>query len=459
MDSYGRMILRFLVLVLVILLFLIPACSKKSSVELDEESQLPPCAQLKLTRGTQHEKLNRELARIESESGLPTQIDSPRSSIDLDQAKGPTRQSRKKTTAAFVAVLTEQQRVWLMERIEGALPNTAVEVTPENLFAMERLVKSYQEPADELEKLLRRPNFGLYVSVENGTLADLTFIDVATSLSRYLCIRAMVALNYGKLDQALDSILLCSDLLEHLGKLPNTTARMTAANERAFLMRVVQRTANHHLADAATLQNLERLTQAIIQRWPNGKRAMIGERAVGLHTYELVRQGHLASFLTYKEIKKMTEDGTIKSLATYLDKHIDEDEYQYLRHMRLYIEACDLPFHQRKAKFAEASEPENEGDDVYARFSNQFVVSDLIGMQYRLAQDLALCTAMHLTLRTAQGNSTESASVHPVSGKPFALEQTDSFVAITNVTWKADGASVKILKLPRESVRSARRIE
>ena len=104
MDSYGRVILRSAVLILVILLFLIPACSKKSASQRDEEQPLPPFAKLERTRGTQHKKLNDELARIESESGLPTQIDSPRSSIDLDDAQGPTRQSRKKNTAALVAV-------------------------------------------------------------------------------------------------------------------------------------------------------------------------------------------------------------------------------------------------------------------------------------------------------------------------------------------------------------------
>ena len=84
--------------------------------------------------------------------------------------------------------------------------------------------------------------------------------------------------------------------------------------------------------------------------------AWIGDRAQGLHTYELIRDGYLTSLLSRSELALLNEDRQFNAFLRATTENVDADELFYLRTMRRIIQECAQPFFHRKLTLQQLEE-------------------------------------------------------------------------------------------------------
>ena len=88
-----------------------------------------------------------------------------------------------------------------------------------------------------------------------------------------------------------------------------------------------------------------------ITQWSDDCMAWIGDRALGIHAYEMVRDGNLMSILTKQEIDELEVKGDLRAFDKAVLASIDDDECFYLSAMRQVIDASQKPYYQRLPTF------------------------------------------------------------------------------------------------------------
>src|SRR5690606_22109584 len=88
-----------------------------------------------------------------------------------------------------------------------------------------------------------------------------------------------------------------------------------------------------------------------LSQWPDDAEAWIGDRAAGLHTYEVARQRKLIKMLTADEVLQFEIEGLAGKFRRFVPAELDADQAFYLAAMRQLIAACRLPFYQRHETF------------------------------------------------------------------------------------------------------------
>ena len=132
-----------------------------------------------------------------------------------------------------------------------------------------------------------------------GPAPDLRCVDAALVCVRLECIAAADALSHGDGQRSLAAII--PRLVELLDAQPHVATRLTAATARAIVS-AVQCFVNSRLITTVYLPQLERLISQQLATWPPDADTWIGDRAIGLCTYEMIRDGELVSVLTVEEL-------------------------------------------------------------------------------------------------------------------------------------------------------------
>jgi len=89
---------------------------------------------------------------------------------------------------------------------------------------------------------------------------------------------------------------------------------------------------------------------------PGDADAWIGDRALGMWVYEVVRAGKLMDILTPEELQRFSDEGILADLPERVRQTVNEDELYYLETMRKIIAGCDQPFYTRVELFGAIKE-------------------------------------------------------------------------------------------------------
>jgi len=205
--------------------------------------------------------------------------------------------------------------------------------------------------------------------------------------------------------------------------------RRAAVHLRREAPAVVEAIAQHPLTTEIELRQLYYRVNIQLLGWPDDRQAWIGDRAMGMHTYELIRDGKLLSLLTYEEIGRYRRDGTLERMLDAAAGWIDEDEYFYLQSMRKTISGCEQPYYLRRAVIDEI-----QRDLVGKMESPQFpliaarlLLADNLTDYRLLAEDRASCEAWAMALVAAIGSVAPEYVTNPLTGEAYQLlRQTDS---------------------------------
>jgi len=387
----------------VLLLVCVSGCSLESSDEQYAKMVTDEYGQLTRARNSTNAQLQDELDRVEEAKATPDQLDSP----------PPAKNSN---TAVALSGLFSMQS---MERIDAA----SHKLIPEGPFTfspvtLERMIRFESRKAYDLPEC----HFGLLHKA--GFFADTSFVDVVRVCGR---LEAFEAAEYLANDDMVGAVEALSYLLrgaELLGNEQHVICRIEAARLRRVGLGIIEAIVQHSDLDVASITQVHAMLAAQLDRWPQDARAWIGDRALGLHTYEAVRGGDMIWLLTDREVQELVQEMSLSVFEAAALRGIDADEVFYLQTMRELIKACEQPFYKRREVFVRMRLRLNELETTpnYPLVAGRMLLGDIEQGQRIQAEDRAACEAWCLALALAAGQSPPPYQVNPLSGKPYQVE-------------------------------------
>ncbi|MDZ7618391.1 MAG: hypothetical protein U1E05_15405, partial [Patescibacteria group bacterium] len=275
--------------------------------------------------------------------------------------------------------------------------------------------------------------------------ADTSMIDAVRLCVRLEAFHAAELLAEDNVDGAILSVDQMLALAHCLGTEKHLDARLHAAYLRAEAMAVMQAIVTHEKVTRQHLLALLQTVQGQLHQWADDAHAWIGERALGMHSYELVREGALLILLTEDEVKDFEREGDLRVLAKSARRNADRDQGYYLETMRQVIEACRKPPHSREGLIESIHQELNErrGEPDYPFVAGRLLLKELAAAHAIQARDRANWQAWAVALEVATGGSPGKV-VNPLTGKPYGIARGNSLVIVSGIVPGREADSVKI---------------
>jgi len=238
--------------------------------------------------------------------------------------------------------------------------------------------------------------------------------------------------------------------IESLATEKHIIPRIVAVHRRGEALLVMEAIATHPKTTLEIHRRLGNLINNQLVDWPADQSAWIGERAIGLQTYELIRDGYLLSILNEAEQNRLTQEVGLERLGKQVAGNLDRDELFYLRSMRRVIDGCRRPYYQRRRIFIEVDEKLALLSDslAYPLVTDLILWQDVQEGQRLQALDRARCEAWSIALATSIGGPAPPYQVNPLSGNRYVLDPGPDRVIVDNIDADHEGSRIII---PRKS--------
>jgi len=405
-------------------------CDKKPKA-IEEYGLLPGL------KGTHHEGLKDELARLQVERATPEQLASRPAAGAGGRGQITTGQvhAGENAAVALAEIFHEDMVRLINRRIDKIYPTGRFQFDPIALEKAIQLRTDHDEPRRRVRVALSRPHCDFRFQHTRGLYADTSFVDVAWVSNRLEALLTAELLAAGKPDQAVESLEFALRMIAFLAKEKNLIARRAAAELRAEAISVMEAIAQHPQTTRTTLEDLHEKMAAQLSSWPSDADAWIGERAMGLHTYEMIRDGHLLNILSPEEIEQFGKDGSLGALLSATDKRIDEDELFYLSALRTVVGSCDRPYYERKDVLRDIRKKLHQLRDTlqFPLVAAHILLEDFEEGHKMQARDRAVCEAWTLALASATGRQPPRLQTNPYTGQPYRVVRDKTRVVVWGV--------------------------
>jgi hypothetical protein len=425
-----------------ILLLLLPSCfaCNRSESAIEPPLSNPEYAALPGLERTPNQELQAELARLLAEQATPLQLMSSNPLSASDQHEHDVALDVPVSVLRLDTAFPRNFRDAARERIANIWPAEGFAFTPATLHVITAMAKRHHIKREQYVQLVSRADFALSVDHSLGLAADTSYLDAIEIGHRLEGLRAAELLANNRPDAAIESLRIMFHVSEELADQMSLVSRGAGAMRRRDALQVLGGIARHPKSTLAIHQQLEELLAQQLEQWPADAKAWIGDRAQGLHTYELVRDGQLLSLFTPTEIQEYRMEVGIKQLASLVADNLNRDELFYLHTMRDVIAACRKPHYERIAMFQQIEtnlELLRNGQD-YPFVADQLLLIELEKASRLFALDRARCDAWSLALQLARGVSIVKPPVNPLTGEHFFFDITNEQVIVDAIT--SDGS-------------------
>ena len=413
--------MRYATLILILLSVLPAGCGRESApapqpkpMTPEDYGKLPGLSQSK------NQKLRDEFERIKEENGTPEQLDRTLPPADDNVAAG------------LINLFPKNKARSILQRTERLFPRDRFKFTPLKLQDAIELHDKYNDRRKKAREALKRPQCDFGVAHTAGGSADLEFIEVVRVCAHLEAFRAADVLDAAKVNEAIESLAAMLRLAECLGAEKHLDCRLHAAYIRGEAFRVLLEIAQHGRTTPVHLRRLQVMVREQLESWPADADAWIGERAIGMHAYEMVRNGELYRLLLPEEIEEFDQETSLRKLISATVRNADRDELYYLETMRKIIEGCREPFYKRAETLEsiarDLQEKQDSGDfpTVAAR-----VLLRRVGKEQEIqAQDRANWEAWALALAMATGSEIPPHNINPLTGEEYRSARSDNSVVV-----------------------------
>ena len=379
-------------------------------------------------RRTPHAGLQAELARLVDEGATPALLEQHRPNVSSRGGEQPRIADRENAAVALAGIFEPAALKQLNEKLAALWPADGSAFSENLLLDVQPLLAKHAAQQAKFRAAAERPASDFHFQHTRGLMADTSWVDVVQAGHRLEGFAAAQALHEERLADAVDSLAIMLRLCQFLSGEWHLVPRLQAANLRAEALTVLAAIVAHPRADAHVRQQLLTLLVEQLDAWPSDAQAWIGDRAEGLHTYEIVRDGHLLSVLSSQEIVRLRAAGKLRQTLESVREQIDADEAHYLSAMRRLIASCDQPFHARQPLFAELR---TQWDELSRTAEFPFVAAVVLLVDFerghRLqARDRALCEAWAIGLSLATNQAPPPYRDNPLTGAAYhGLRQQD----------------------------------
>lgn len=399
----------------------------------DERSirkQLTTHAELSLTDKTHSQALQEELARIRADKGWPMQL----------VERQPPADSEDDLTAAVSAPFASAAEIDRIHRSLNELwPDEGLKFSPTALEHARRIVARLRPDTVTFLAALRRPKSAFRVGVDQGIVEDTAWVEAARLVARVRVMEGIDEVYRGAPEGGIEPL---ADLIRLASKLeaaPSLVAHLAAVDIRRWIVSGMMAIATSDAATRRTHELLFELASADRREAGSERTAWIGDRAAGMHAYEMVRAGEYLSLLTREEYDRLEERNETMDHALVVRRNVDDDELWYLETMRELIARSETPYFERRAWLDERFESLDAVRDA-PRFPSVAADLLLIGIttaQQRLARGRARRDAWYLALAAAVDRPlTDGPTVNPETGTAYEV--------------RIDGDRIEVLGLAAE---------
>lgn len=411
-------------------LLLLVGCAgeTKESFDLDDLERFGSLPYLKATRDQQ---LADELARIIEEGGTPEQL----TVSDGEQSVGDVLKQ----------LFPKEQLALIVAQSDELFPPREFRFDPARLEQVITFRRQHERSRLDARKALKQARPHLGIRFVAGFSADTSVIDAVRVCVRLEAFHAAELLAEDNLEDAILAVDQMLALAQCLGAEKHLDARLHAAYLRAEALAVMQAIVTHGKVTREHLLTLLQTVQAQLHNWTDDAHAWIGERAIGLHTYELVRDGALLILLTEDEVKDFEREGDLRILAKAARRNADRDQVYYLETMRQVIEACRKPPYARLGLLNSITSEldAHRGASDYPFVAGRLLLKGLAAAHAIQAHDRANWEAWAVALDMATGGSPGKA-VNPFTGKPYIVAQENSLVIVAGIATGREAEHVKV---------------
>jgi hypothetical protein len=403
-------------------------CGRRATPEGSRRQLAESFGQLPGLRETPDPRLQAELARIVEEKATPALLSRCEIPDDENVATG------------LAGLFAESEIESISKRSSDLFPHGEFRFDPGRLQRAIRFRQGYEAQRQAARQALHRPGCCLHVQYRAGFAADLSLIDVVRVCARLEAFHAAESLARDDVAAAIDSLGCMFRLAACLAAEKHPTARLQGALLREEALAVLQAIVEHPELSrpAVTGEQLARLYTLVekqLEAWPPDADAWIGDRALGMHAYELVRAGRLSELLTEEEIVQFAAEGILDDLPAEAQRNVNGDEAFYLEAMRKIIEGCRRPYYRRTEVFASIRE-DLHGDRTSPDFplvAGRLLLVDIRKGHALQARDRARCEPWALALAAAAGLKPPEYRISPLSGQPYKVLREDGLVSASDV--------------------------
>ena len=423
-------------------------CDKRPEAEFPESLSVEDYGRLPGLKGSSLDKLQDEYFVVVEQQGTPEMLDASAAAVtggEPSQAgqKKPGAAGQPSVASGLADVYTKRTFQSLKDAVEKNYPHGRFEFNALQLRAAAGLLDRHRRELLKSRAALKRPHRGFGVRHTRGFANDCSFIDHVRMSARLEGLAAAESLFLN--DDPEQAIAALKNMLrwaELLAAEKHVTARLQAGLLRDESLEVLQAIVLHPSCRPQHLEILDAIVDKQIENWPQDAGAWIGDRALGMHSYEAIRDGKILFLLTDREVADFTENGTLEDLAQAAIDVADRDELFYLGAMRRIIESCRLPYYKRSdvaAKIlAEAEAKANSPD--YPLVAARLLLPNIDNGLHMQAEDRAAVAAWAAALDAALGRPVAN-SVDPVTGKKFQISRRKDKITVTQ---PSDGSQVII---------------
>jgi hypothetical protein len=397
-------------------------------------------------RETHLPELRAELARLEAEQATPELLDRQTKAPPTSDNATASQSSRTNTSGTRPLEFSPREIKANLKRIESLYPTEDFSFSSTALSDGIAIRNQFTNQLQQYRLQLIDPNYRFLVPSMLGLAADLTFVDEARLAHRLEAFSIAESLSRGFPNEAILPLRSMLQIDRCLAQVRHVVPRLNAVILRQEALQALAAICANPKTGHELRCQLLQLLNATLAAWPPDAQAWVGDRALGLHTYELVRRGSLLSILSPEEIGKLKIQGDTRAFASRVRANVDHDELFYLRAMREIITSCESSYADRVQVLAQIAEREQEldGTDKYPTFAAEFLLDEIAhGMRMQVL-DRARCEAWRLALAVATDNPLPQDVTNPLTGQPFRVVRTDEEIVVDQIDDRQPGANVVV---------------
>jgi hypothetical protein len=427
---------RHLVLLCVIFCcFGIAGCRARQPEEANQPAGPEAYGSLPGLKSTPKLNLRDELARIVEDNGTPEQL-SRKTVADEDNA-----------AVALAELFPAGQVKVLLDESAAIFPAREFTFDPIRLQKAINFRVKYEPQRQRARQAMERPKCEFGIRFTQGFYADLTFVDVARLCARLEAFNAAESLADGAAPRAIDSFEAMMRLAAVLAREKHPVPRMEAAYLRTEAFGALQAIARSEKIGRPDIERLSQIIESQLAAWPNDADAWIGDRALGLHAFEMIRDGQLARLATDKEVERFRKENILAEMGDAAKRAADQDEFYYLQAMRGIIECCNEPFPDRTAEFdaIDADLRKKQDTAEYPLVAARLLLPGIRKGHEVQARDLANWRAWAFALALSLGRDADSFQSNPFTGGEYRKAADNGIVIVEGIgSGGADDARIVV---------------
>lgn len=409
---------------------LVGGCKGGRLSEDGDSSALMQYAALAGLRASDNAQLQAELARVVEQHGTPEQL--------LAEVAPGAMVEGASDVARELAALTASGKIGpLLEQAAQLWPTVWPTDDPVLLSRLARFRQGNDMLRTQVRGLLAGKSDALPVRFDLGFAADLTFVDVLRLAARLEALYGLERLAENDLPAATGAWRQMMEIARRLGASKHPVLRTECGFVRAEALGLLERLVGwpeirHPLADRAALAELYREVSADLANWPEDASAWIGDRALGLHAYELVREGRALDLLTEEDRQRLAAERLLVKFPSIVQQSVDADELFYLKTMRRIIESCVRPYYERQALFADLRQElhRRRNDPDFPMVAGRLLLPGIEKGHLEQARDRAQMEAWALALAGGAGLPPPEFHTNPVSGERYQVTRDQGTVRV-----------------------------